>query len=195
MDYDLASASWPRCGWFRITSFIADVGVKDGKVAEVGKLKGTAARTIDADGLVSPGFIDHHTHLDAQMLWDPYGTCEPQHGITTVVMGNCGLTLAPVKNGDEDALVKSFVRVEAIPRFALEQGVKWGWHSYGEYLDNLEGKVGINVGGLVGHIAVRHNVMGEEAVERKATGKEVQQMRGLVLEAMGGRVGNFHESQ
>ncbi len=120
----------------------------------------------------------------------PYGTCEPQHGITTVVMGNCGLTLAPVKNGDEDAMVKSFVRVEAIPRFALEQGVKWGWHSYGEYLDNLEGKVGINVGGLVGHIAVRHNAMGEEAVERKATGKEVQQMRGLVLEAMeGGALG------
>ncbi|HYY25402.1 MAG TPA: amidohydrolase family protein, partial [Candidatus Udaeobacter sp.] len=130
------------------------------------------------------------THLDAQLLWDPYGTSEPQHGITTVVMGNCGLTLAPVKSGDEDALVKSFVRVEAIPRFALEQGVKWAWHSYGEYLDNFEGKVGVNVGGLVGHIAVRHNVMGEEAVERKATAGEVQQMRGLVVEAMeGGALG------
>ena len=179
MDYDLLVRRGRVVDGSGLPSFIADVGVKDGKVAEVGKLKGTAARTIDADGLaVTPGFIDHHTHLDAQMLWDPYGTCEPQHGITSVVMGNCGLTLAPVKNGDEDALVKSFVRVEAIPRFALEQGVKWGWHSYGEYLDNLEGKVGINVGGLVGHIAVRHNVMGEEAVERKATGREVQQMRG-----------------
>jgi N-acyl-D-aspartate/D-glutamate deacylase len=124
------------------------------------------------------------------MLWDPYGTCEPQHGITTVVMGNCGLSLAPVKSGIEDAIVKSFVRVEAIPRHALEQGVKWNWHSYGEYLDNFEGKVGINVGGLVGHIAVRHNAMGEEAVERKATAKEIQQMRALVLEAMeGGALG------
>ena len=124
------------------------------------------------------------------MLWDPYGTCEPQHGITTVVMGNCGLSLAPTRSGIEDAIVKSFVRVEAIPRFALEAGVQWKWHSYGEYLDHLEGKLGINVGGLVGHIAVRHNAMGEDAVERKATGTEVQKMRGLVLEAMeGGALG------
>ena len=124
------------------------------------------------------------------MLWDPYGTCEPQHGITSVVMGNCGLSLAPRRAGIEDAIVKSFVRVEAMPRIALEQGVKWNWHSYGEYLDNFEGKVGINVGGLVGHIAVRHNAMGEEAVERSATGAEVQKMRGLVLEAMeGGALG------
>jgi N-acyl-D-aspartate/D-glutamate deacylase len=174
-----------------LPSYVADVGVKDGKVAEIGKIKENAARTIDAGGLaVSPGFIDHHTHLDAQMLWDPYGTCEPQHGVTSVVMGNCGLSLAPVRQGIEDAIVKSFVRVEAIPRIALEQGVKWNWHSYGEYLDNFEGKVGINVGGLVGHIAVRHHAMGEEAVERKATGTEVQKMKGLVLDAMeGGALG------
>jgi N-acyl-D-amino-acid deacylase len=191
MDYDLLVRRGRVVDGSGLPSFIADVGVKDGKIAEVGKLKGSAARTIDADGLaVAPGFIDHHTHLDAQLLWDPYGTCEPQHGVTTVIMGNCGLTLAPVKNGDEDALVKSFVRVEAIPRYALEQGIKWGWHSYGEYLDNFDGKVGINVGGFVGHIAVRHNAMGEEAVERKATGKEVLQMRSLVLEAMeGGALG------
>jgi N-acyl-D-amino-acid deacylase len=191
MEYDLLVRRGRVVDGSGLPSYVADVGVKDGKIVQVGKISGNAARTIDADGLaVSPGFIDHHTHLDAQMLWDPYGTCEPQHGVTTVIMGNCGLTLAPVKNGDEDALVKSFVRVEAIPRFALEQGVQWNWHSYGEYLDNLEGKVGINVGGLVGHIAVRHNVMGEEAVERKATAKEVQQMRGLVLDAMeGGALG------
>jgi N-acyl-D-amino-acid deacylase len=187
MDYDLVIRGGRVVDGSGLPSYVADIGVKDGKIIEIGRLKGSAAKTIDADGLaVSPGFIDHHTHLDAQLLWDPYGTCEPQHGVTTVVMGNCGLTLAPVKSGDEDALVKSFVRVEAIPRFALEQGVKWGWHTYGEYLDNFEEKVGINVGGLVGHIAVRHNVMGEEAVERKATGKEVQQMRGLVGEAMAG---------
>jgi len=105
-------------------------------------------------------------------------------------MGNCGLSLAPVRQGIEDAIVKSFVRVEAIPRIALDQGVKWNWHSYGEYLDNFEGKVGINVGGLVGHIAVRHHAMGEEAVERKATGTEVQKMKSLVLDAMeGGALG------
>jgi N-acyl-D-aspartate/D-glutamate deacylase len=128
---------------------------------EVGRLRASAARTIDATGLVvAPGFIDHHTHLDAQMLWDPYGTCEPQHGVTTVIMGNCGLTLAPTRAGDEEELVTSFARVEAIPRAVLEQGVPWGWRSFGEYLDTLEGRIGINVGGLVGHIAIRHHVLG-----------------------------------
>ena len=191
MEFDLLVRRGRVVDGSGLPSYMADVGVKDGKVIEVGRLNGSAARTIDADGLaVAPGFIDHHTHLDAQILWDPYGTCEPQHGVTTVIMGNCGLALAPVKSGDEDALVKSFVRVEAIPRFALEQGVKWGWNTYGEYLDSLEGKVGVNVGGLVGHIAVRHNVLGEEAVERRATAKEIEQMRSLVLEAMeGGALG------
>ncbi|HUR70724.1 MAG TPA: amidohydrolase family protein [Candidatus Limnocylindrales bacterium] len=191
MAYDLVIRGGRVVDGSGLPSYVADVAVKDGKVAEIGKVKDAAAKTIDAGGLaVSPGFIDHHTHLDAQMLWDPYGTCEPQHGVTSVVMGNCGLSLAPVRQGIEDAIVKSFVRVEAIPRIALEQGVKWNWHSYGEYLDNLEGKLGINVGGLVGHIAVRHHAMGEEAVERKATGTEVQKMKGLVLDAMeGGALG------
>jgi N-acyl-D-amino-acid deacylase len=191
MAYDLVIRGGRVVDGSGLPSYVADVGVKDGKVVEVGKLKDGAAKTIEAASLaVSPGFIDHHTHLDAQMLWDPYGTCEPQHGVTSVVMGNCGLSLAPVRQGIEDAIVKSFVRVEAIPRIALDQGVKWNWHSYGEYLDNFEGKVGINVGGLVGHIAVRHHAMGEEAVERKATGAEVQKMKGLVLDAMeGGALG------
>jgi N-acyl-D-aspartate/D-glutamate deacylase len=191
MAYDLIIRGGRVVDGSGLPSYVADVGVKDGKIAEVGRLKDGAARTIDAAGLaVSPGFIDHHTHLDAQMLWDPYGTCEPQHGVTSVVMGNCGLSLAPRRAGIEDAIVKSFVRVEAMPRVALEQGVKWNWNSYGEYLDNLEGKVGINVGGLVGHIAVRHHAMGEEAVERAATGAEVQKMKGLVLDAMeGGALG------
>jgi N-acyl-D-aspartate/D-glutamate deacylase len=191
MEFDLIVRRGRVVDGSGLPSYVADVGVKNGAIVELGRIQGSAPKTIDADGLaVSPGFIDHHTHLDAQMLWDPYGTCEPQHGVTTVVMGNCGLTLAPVKAGDEDALIKSFVRVEAIPRFALEKGVHWNWHSYAEYLDNFEGKIGINIGGLLGHIAVRHNVMGEEAVERKATAKEVQQMRSLVLSAMeGGALG------
>lgn len=191
MAYDLIVRGGRVVDGSGLPSYVADVGVKDGKIVELGRLKEGAARTIDAHGLaVAPGFIDHHTHLDAQMLWDPYGTCEPQHGITSVIMGNCGLSLAPRRAGIEDAIVKSFVRVEAIPRSALEQGVKWNWNSYGEYLDNFEGKIGINVGGLVGHIAVRHNALGEEAVERKASGAEVQKMRSLVLDAMeGGALG------
>src|SRR3954469_18589344 len=174
-----------------LPGYRADVGVRDGKIVEIGRLTAGAARTIDASGLVvAPGFVDHHTHLDAQMLWDPYGTSEPQHGVTSVVMGNCGLTLAPVQPGGEDAIVQSFVRVEAMPREALQAGVPWGWRSYGEYLDRLEGRVGINVGGLVGHIAVRHDVLGEAAVEGAAPADEIDRRRRLVAEALeGGALG------
>jgi N-acyl-D-aspartate/D-glutamate deacylase len=190
MDYDLLIRNGRVVDGSGLPSYIADVGIKDGKIVEVGRLNGVAQRTIDASGfIVSPGFIDHHTHMDGQILWDPFGTCEPQHGVTSIIMGNCGLALAPVKNGDEDAIVKSFVRVEAIPRIALEKGVPWGWKSYGDYLNKLEGSVGINVGGIVGHIAVRQFVMGEESTERKATDGEVQKMRAAVGEAM--RAGSF----
>ena len=185
MDYDLLIRNGRVVDGSGLPSFVADVGIKDGKITAIGRLHGNADRTIDADGfVVSPGFIDHHTHMDGQILWDPFGTCEPQHGVTSIIMGNCGLALAPVKNGDEDALVKSFVRVEAIPRVALEKGVPWGWKSYGDYLNKLEGNVGINVGGIVGHIAVRQFVMGEESTERRATANEVDKMRAAVGEAM-----------
>lgn len=191
MDYDLLIRGGRVVDGSGLPSYLADVGIKNGKILELGRLKGSAARTIEAGGLaVAPGFIDHHTHMDGQILWDPYGTCEPQHGVTSIVMGNCGLALAPVKAGDEDAIVKSFVRVEAIPRIALEKGVPWGWRTYGDYLDRLEGKIGINVGGLVGHIAVRQFVMGEESVERKATANEIEQMRQVVRAAIeGGALG------
>ena len=191
MDFDLLIKNGRVVDGSGLPAFIADVGIKDGKIAEIGSLMGSASRTIDAEGLVvAPGFIDHHTHMDGQILWDPYGTCEPQHGVTSIVMGNCGLALAPVKPGDEDAIVKSFVRVEAIPRIALEKGVPWGWRSYPDYLNRLEGNIGINVGGLVGHIAVRQYVMGEESTQRTATPAEVEKMRGLVRESiLGGALG------
>jgi N-acyl-D-amino-acid deacylase len=193
MEYDVLIRGGRIVDGSGFPSYFADVGIKNGKVLDVGRIAATASatRNIDASGLaVSPGFIDHHTHLDAQILWDPYGTCEPQNGVTSIVMGNCGLTLAPMKEGDEDALIKSFVRVEAIPRDALEKGVQWRWHSFGEYLNTLEGRVGINVACLVGHIAVRQQVMGEESVEREARDNEVQQMRALVRASMeGGALG------
>jgi len=174
-----------------LPGYIGDVGVRDGRVAEMGVLSGSATRTIDAGGLVvAPGFIDHHTHLDAQVLWDPYATSAPEHGVTSVITGNCGLALAPVGPGGEDSLVKSFVRVETIPRKALEEGVPWGWRSFGEYLNALEGKLGVNVGAQAGHIAIRHRVMGEEAVERTATEDEIGQMCQLLRQAMeGGAMG------
>src|SRR5262249_23144122 len=142
MDYDLLIKNGRVVDGSGMPGFSADVGIRDGRVVAIGRLSGSAKRTIDADGLVvAPGFIDHHTHLDAQMLWDPYGTSEPQHGVTSVIMGNCGLTLAPTKEHDHDALVGCFLRVEAVPRAALAAGVPWGWHTYGEYLDGFERKV------------------------------------------------------
>ncbi|MGH7834264.1 MAG: N-acyl-D-amino-acid deacylase family protein [Candidatus Binatia bacterium] len=185
MAYDLLIKGGRIYDGSGLPSYLGDVAVDKGRIVEVGRVKQSAARTIDAGGLaVAPGFIDHHTHMDAQIFWDPYGTSEPQHGVTTMVMGNCGLTLAPAKESDHDALVKSFVRVEAIPRQVLEQGVPWGWESFGDYLDALEGKVGINVGGLVGHIAIRQYVLGEESVERTATADETRTMKRLVKESM-----------
>ena len=191
MDYDLLLRGGRIVDGSGLPSYLADIAIKDGKIVELGRLRGSAAKIIDVHGLVvAPGFIDHHTHMDGQIQWDPYATSEPQHGITSIVMGNCGLALAPVKPGDEDALVKSFVRVEAIPRYVLEQGVRWGWRSYGDYLDRLEGRLGVNVAGLVGHIAVRQYVLGEESTERRATADEIQRMKQLVQEAMeGGAIG------
>ena len=191
MDYDLLIKNGRIVDGTGKSSYIGDVAVTDGTIVATGEIKGTANKVIDATGLaVTPGFIDHHTHLDAQMFWDPYGTCEPQHGVTSVVMGNCGLSLAPVEAGFEDSLVKSFIRVEAMPRKTLEQGVPWGWKSYRDYLDALEGSIGINVGGLVGHIALRHAAMGEEAVERAASGDEVERMKAMVFDALeGGALG------
>jgi N-acyl-D-aspartate/D-glutamate deacylase len=191
MAYDMIFRGGRVVDGSGLPSYLADVAVKDGKIVEIGHIAEGNGKTIDVHGLVvAPGFIDHHTHMDGQIQWDPYATSEPQQGITSIVMGNCGLALAPVKNGDEDALVKNFVRVEAIPREALEKGVSWGWHSYGDYLDRLEGRIGVNVGGLVGHIPVRQYVLGEESVERQARSEEIQHMQRLVREAMeGGALG------
>src|SRR5690348_16204007 len=117
MDYDLLIRGGRIIDGSGLPGFIGDLGVRDGKVAEIGRLNGSANRTIEADGrIVAPSFVEHLTHLDAQILWDPYGTSEPENGVTSVVMGNCGLALAPVAAGVEDSIVKSFVRVEAMPR-------------------------------------------------------------------------------
>ncbi len=191
MAYDLLLRGGLIVDGSGLPGYRGDVGVSDGKIVEVGRLSERAVRTIDAAGLVvSPGFIDHHTHLDAHLFWDPFGSSEPQHGVTSVVMGNCGLSLAPLVPGGEEAILKSFVRVEAMPRAALEQGLRWQWHSYGDYLNALEGRVGINAGGLVGHIALRHAVMGEDAVARAATSEEQRAIQRQLHEAMrGGALG------
>ena len=177
-------------------SSYADVGIRGGKIVEIGRLNGGAKRTLNVDGLaVAPGFIDPHTHLDAQLFWDPLGTSSCFHGVTSVVVGNCGLSLAPAKPEDRDAVIKSFVRVEAISRRVLEEGIQWKWKSTAEYLDALGTRLGINAAALIGHIAVRHNVMGEDAVERQATAEEIAKMKELVRQGMEAGAVGFSTNQ
>jgi len=177
-------------------SYSGDVAIHNGKIAEIGRLNGHARRILNVDGLaVAPGFIDPHTHLDAQLFWDPLGTSSCFHGVTSVIVGNCGLSLAPAKPEDRDAVIKSFVRVEAISRRVLEQGIEWKWTSTGEYLGALGTRLGINAAALVGHIAVRHYVMGEDAVERQATVDEVAKMKQLVRQGMEAGAVGFSTNQ
>jgi N-acyl-D-amino-acid deacylase len=177
-------------------SYHGDVGVKDGKIVEIGRLNGAAKKTLNVDGLaVAPGFIDPHTHLDAQLLWDPLGTSSCFHGVTTAVLGNCGLSLAPAKPENREAVIKSFVRVEAISRRVLEEGVQWKWTSTSEYRDVLGARLGINAATLIGHIAVRHYVMGEDAVERQATSEEIAKMKELVRQGMEAGAVGFSTNQ
>ncbi|HEX7231811.1 MAG TPA: amidohydrolase family protein [Candidatus Binatia bacterium] len=177
-------------------SYYGDVGISGGKIVELGRLNGSAKRTLNIDGLAAaPGFIDPHTHLDAQLFWDPLGTSSCFHGVTSVIVGNCGLSLAPAKPEDRDAVIKSFVRVEAISRRVLEKGIQWKWESTGEYLEALGARLGINAAALVGHIAVRHRVMGEDAVERPATAGEIAKMKELVREGMNAGAVGFSTNQ
>ncbi len=156
---------------------VADVSVADGRIAEVGAVDATGARTIDGDGLmVTPGFVDPHTHYDAQLFWDPTASPSNVHGVTSVIGGNCGFTLAPLHAEDADYLRRMMAKVEGMPLAALEHGVDWNWETFGEYLDRLDGAVAVNAGFLVGHCALRRYVMGTEAVGREATADELATM-------------------
>ena len=180
-------------------SFYADVAVKNGKIVGVGKFNESATRTINADGrVVAPGFIDHHTHYDPQAIWDPLCNSTVQNGNTSVIVGQCGLVLAPARPGDQDWYLDMFHQMEAIPQSALQNGVDFSWESVAEYLDALGQKRGINAGALIGHSGVRRYVMGEAAHEREATPEEIEAMRRLVREgmlagALGFSIGNFVE--
>jgi N-acyl-D-aspartate/D-glutamate deacylase len=168
-------------------SFMGNLGVKDGVIHFLGKANGqTAERVLDADGLVlAPGFVDPHTHYDAQIAWDPLLTCSPWHGVTTVVMGNCGVGVAPVKSETREILMQDLVNVEAIPYDVMKAGIDWQWESYGQYLDAVgRTGLGINVAGLVAFTPLRHYVMGEASFERAATADEIAAMRRLLREAM-----------
>jgi N-acyl-D-aspartate/D-glutamate deacylase len=168
-------------------SFMGDLGVQGGVIRSVGPANGhTAERVIDAHGLVlAPGFVDPHTHYDAQIAWDPMVTCSPWHGVTTVIMGNCGVGVAPVRPATREILMQDLVNVEAIPYDVMKAGIDWQWESYGQYLDAIDRRgLGINVAGLVAFTPLRHYVMGEASFERAATEDEIATMRRLLREAM-----------
>jgi N-acyl-D-aspartate/D-glutamate deacylase len=165
-----------------------DVGIRGGRVAAVGTLSGPARRVIDADGaVVAPGFVDIHTHYDVQVFWDRMLTISPWHGVTSVVMGNCGFGVAPTRPAHRDLVLRTLESVEGMSLEALRAGVgtDWPFESFAEFLAALERRgTAINVGALVGHTPVRLYVMGEEATEREATDKEIAAMRALVRDAL-----------
>ena len=157
-----------------------DIAIDGGMITAVGDTDESASRVIDASGLAAtPGFWDVHTHYDAQLLWDPLASSSVWHGVTTIVTGNCGFTIAPVRPWDQDYLVRMLARVEGMEYAALESTLPWAWESFGEYLDVLERRLGVNVLPLVGHSAVRRYVLGDEASQRAATPDEIETMRGM----------------
>jgi len=164
----------------------ADVAVAQGRIVEVGKVRDSAARVIDGAGLiVAPGFIDPHTHYDAQICWDPLVTCSSWHGVTTVVMGNCGVGLAPCKPAEREVAAWNLVNVEAIPYDVLNQGITWDWETFPQYMDAAQRRgLGINVGFLAALSPFRHWAMGEEAMSRAATEAETAQVSGMLRDAM-----------
>jgi N-acyl-D-aspartate/D-glutamate deacylase len=171
--------------------FTGDVGVKDGMVVAIGKVDDPARQTIDATGkIVSPGFIDVHTHYDAQVFWDPALSPSCFHGVTTVFGGFCGFTIAPLTKESGAYLMPMLARVEGMSLDTLKAGVPWNWTSFAEYLSRFDGTLGINAGFLVGHSAIRRYVMGPRAVTDKATAAEIAQMKDLIRESIrGGAVG------
>ena len=163
------------------TPYQADIAIDGDRISEIGTVKEQGREEIQADGLnVSPGFIDLHTHLDAQIGWDPQVTSVSWHGVTTALLGNCGVTFAPCKEADREFLAGMMETVEDIPKDAILHGLPWNWESYGGYLDALEALgPSINICGLVGHCATRFYVMGERAVEEPATAEEIRQIAEL----------------
>ena len=186
-EYDLVIRNGNVADGLGGPTVVADVAVKGGKIAAVGKIAGEGREEIDARGkLVTPGFVDIHTHYDGQATWDPRLNPSSWHGVTTVVMGNCGVGFAPVRTGDRDRLIELMEGVEDIPGAALHEGLKWNWESFGEYLDAVESRPhDIDIAAQLPHGALRVYVMGERGAKLEAaTEQDIAEMRRLTADAM-----------
>jgi len=186
MAYDLLIKNAKICDGTGAPAYGGAVAVTGGKIAATGKVTGTARREINADGLVlAPGFIDIHTHYDAQISWDPLLTSSCWHGVTTVLMGNCGVGVAPCRPAERTVMAWDLVNVEAMPYDVLLNGVSWEWESFPEYMAAIERRgIGLNAGFLVPLSALRFYVMGEAASERAANADEIRRMAHIFREAM-----------
>ena len=186
MAYDLVIKNGTVVDGTGLPRYRADVGVRHGRIVTIGRIRERAREVLDAEGqVVAPGFIDGHTHMDAQIFWDPLGTSSCWHGITSVVMGNCGFTLAPCAKENKHLVVRNLQRAEDIPPAAMEAGIQWRWTTYPEFLDCLEAlPKGINYAGYVGHSAVRTYVMGERAFEQAASEDDLNAMAREVRDAI-----------
>jgi N-acyl-D-aspartate/D-glutamate deacylase len=174
----------------------ADIGIDGGRIVDIGPVGPKGRIELDATGLmVAPGIVDPHTHYDAQLFWDPSASPSNVHGVTTVIGGNCGFTLAPIKAEDAPYIREMMAKVEGMPLAALEQGVPWSWSTFGEYLAALEGNLGVNAGFLVGHCAVRRHVMGSDRAEEVATDEEIVAMRALLADSLAAGGLGFSSSQ
>src|SRR5579863_4656063 len=184
MAYDLLIRNGLIVDGSGMPGFRGDVAVKGGKIAELGKLTGPADKVIDAGGrAVAPGFIDNHCHYDAQVTWDPLCSYSCDHGATTVIFGNCSLALAPVRPGTEKRVAEFLSYVEAIPVEVLDT-VEFDWETIPQYMEKLDRRLGVNVGTLIGHSAVRYYVMGEECQKRTASEDELKAMQAVVRDGI-----------
>ena len=186
MSYDLVVRGGTIVDGSGLPRYRADVGVNDSTIVAVGRIDGTGRREVDAEGLVvTPGFVDGHTHMDAQVFWDPIGSCSCYHGVTSVVMGNCGFSLAPAPESQRDLVVRNLERAEDISGEAMAAGIKWSWDNYRGYLDAVDRlPKAINYAAYIGHSALRTFVMGARAFEEPSSPDDLAAMQRELRDAL-----------